>query len=176
MEEEKRLPYDYRQCGAIWQRVAPELDPYPMGGETALSAAAEKRDAGQEAERLLQRMAERKGQYGLQSGRVSGAAAQRTLRELAAEEARAVHRLAAVYYVLSEKQWTGPKKCDLPLQPWRRAICRLLRQTEEDSRALRRLAEEMEATCLRRRLEQLAAEEQHRAEKLLRLLEGNGLA
>ena len=174
MEEEKELPYNYRQCGAIWKRVAPELEPYPQ--EEALMFPTEKGTPSQEAERLLHRALQRRQQYLLRSQRTEQVSVRKTLQELAAGEGLAARRLAAVYCVLSGTRWDGPKKCDLPPQPPEQAVCCWLRDTEADSRALRALAGELEETCLRRSLEQLAAEAQCRASVLLRLLEGNGLA
>ena len=34
-------PYDYRQYDRIWQRVAPELEPYPGWKEQAVPALAD---------------------------------------------------------------------------------------------------------------------------------------
>ena len=175
MEEERGVLYDYRQCGAIWQRVAPELDPYPQE-EGAVRLPAERNVPSQEVEQLLYRAAQRRQQYLLRSRRTAQASVRKTLQELATGEGAAVRRLTAVYYVLSGTRWGGPNKCDLPLQPPEQAACRWLRELEEDSRVLRRLAGELEETCLRRSLEQLAAEAQCRAAVLLHLLEGNPLA
>lgn len=39
-------PYDYRQYDRIWQRVAPELEPYPGWKEQAVPALADLTPSG----------------------------------------------------------------------------------------------------------------------------------
>lgn len=176
--EKKNMPHsNYRQCAAVWQRVAPDLDPYPQKEEERAErecAAAE--DTTAAVARLWREKKERQRQYLQCSRHAPSAEARRTLAVLAEEEAAAVRRLGAVYYVLCGSRAAEEKNEKEQGKPWHERMRQLYFRAEAAGREMKQLAGELEEPALVRSLMQLAEEECRRAEVLLRLLGGYTLA
>lgn len=170
---------DYERCRSIWQRVSPELEPYPEAAEPGGPAPAV--PAGEERLRQLQELIEEelaeRRVYQAAARCAPHAAARRLMGQLAAQEAGHARRLAALYYMACGRCYQPTLLAQAPpAQPW----CTLLRQRCQRElwagRQYAQLAREGEDAALRRLLEELAADEERHARCLLRLLEQNILA
>lgn len=177
MDHEK-LPYeDYLHCDRVWQRVAPELEPYPQvrsapEGMMCCSAALRRREAELMGDWIDHELADR--QTYCRQMRCAPAAARRVLRQLAEEEGAHARKLMGLYYMLTGQCFRPAlQPADAEALPW----CAFLRRRYEEECAggfaYRKAAEEAEDDCLRRILERLAADEYRHAELLLQLLEEN---
>lgn len=181
MENEMAQTYDYREYDRIWQRVAPELNPYPEertareGGEMCCMGGAT-----QEMVRLLEEcidgeMADRCAY--LSYARCAPAYARRRLQQMAESEGHHAHRLLTVYYLTCGKCYRPAiPACPPAMHEW----CPLLRELyhRESCTALRyeQGAAAMEDVCLREIFSQLAEDERCHARQILQLLEKTTLA
>lgn len=187
---------DYRRYDRIWQRVSPELTPYPEARAANGGAAAERRpakppsppipasppaqtDAAPGTTELIQGFVREEladaqtyrylaGQSPTQEGR-------RLMQRLAAEETAHVKTLQAAYFLLTGE--TYRVTVVLPPQPRLPWIDRLREQYHASSRdgaAYERAAEETRDKSLRQMFEQLSKDEYRHAE-LLRGLIGKAL-
>ena len=186
MEHDTIIHEDYLRCDKVWQRVAPELDPYPEvraaaagisppAKEGALCCSlAQKQEDAEGIRRLIeQELADRRA-YLEHMRCAPGAGPRRVLRQVADEEGAHARRLMGLYYMITGR-CCRPALCTASVQtlPW----CTFLRgrYAEEcaGGYAYHRAAEETEDACLRRILERFSADEYRHAELMLRLLEGN---
>ena len=98
MEHETNLPYDYARCDRVWQRVSPELNPYPEAREAVIAPPAPHREecclasaAEQELENIrafIEEELEDRRTYLTYARCAPNANARRILREIAAGDAR----------------------------------------------------------------------------------------
>lgn len=106
MEHELKAAADYARCSQIWQRVAPDLDPYPSDSPAPLPAARRRPPAPQlrsTAPPHSSRGAESRCAF-LRCARCApSAAARRAMQLFAREEGAHARRLQSVHYLL-----TGP--------------------------------------------------------------------
>lgn len=182
-----RCAYDYAACARVWQRVSPELEPYPpeVYGEsseqldTLPGAIADPCCMGTQAAASLEvlrgfvraELADRHT-YLLLGRNAPTAEARRTFRMLASDEARHVRRLMGVLYLI-----TGT--CERVTVQYesapREGFCPLLRRLyhEEACSAFnyRRAAEEAQDVCLRAIFSTFSDDEQRHADAILTLLE-----
>lgn len=201
MEQTLQSPqvYDFRQHDRIWQRVAPQLDPFPelrqqpaaLSAMTAAPAPQPPEASSQlpgaapdpccmgsaAAESLAvltgfveESLADRQELLAL--ARRAPQWARQTLRDMAADEAAHARRLMAVHYLITGSCYrpaVSHQSC--PAANW----CAALRQRyhTEACNGLNyaRAAEETTDPCLRGLLNELSAEEYHHAEQLLAMLE-----
>lgn len=172
-------PADYERCRRIWQRVSPELEPYPEpteAGPPALPGPPESDGAARLRQLMEEALAERRACLAA-ACRAPHVAGQRLLRQLAAREGAHARRLAALYYLLS-----GERCCPvLPPEPaetlpWPELLRRRCRQALQAGQQYAALAGESPPGGPRQLLEELSADEYHHARCLLRLLEQNILA
>ncbi|MBQ3533042.1 MAG: hypothetical protein IJA51_04960 [Oscillospiraceae bacterium] len=177
MNEERMPHHNYRQCAAVWQRVAPELDPYPQREEErAEQVCTPAEDTATAVARLWREKKERQRQY-LQCSRYApGDKARRTLALLAEEEAAAVRRLGAVYFVLCGSRAAEETGETTPGKPWHQRMRQLYHRAEAAGREMKQLAGQLEQPALAQSMNRLAEEECRRARILLQLLEGYPLA
>ena len=156
MDHETITHEDYVRYDRVWQRVAPELDPYPEARAAAAMMPVPVKEA-EECCCLAQTRADVEA-----------------IRDFIEHELADRRRLMGLYYIITG-QCYRPALCAAPteMQPW----CQLLRRRYGEEcaggYAYRRAAEETEDACLRRILERFSADEYRHAELLLRLLEGN---
>ena len=184
MENGKVTQQDYLRYGRIWQRVAPELDPYPevraglsaMAEEPRCEMAAQMPDTGETGE-LIELVQAIRRSYLLLARCAPHALGRRVLRQLAEEKAGQLRRLMSVYYVLTGECY----HCAVPAGgeenlPWCQALRR--RYLEETALAgqYQRAAQQLADGCLQRVLLRLGEETCRSAGQLLHLLEGNLLA
>lgn len=181
MDHGRNLHEDYLHCDKVWQRVAPELDPYPevrAGAMTPVTEAAEScslvrsRETAEKLRDFIEHELADRRLY-LEHMRCAPAAARRILRQIADEEGAHARRLMGLYYIMTG-QYYRPALC-AAVEPL--AWCALLRRRYAEEctggYAYHRAAEEVEDECLCRILQRFAADEYRHAEMLLRLLEGN---
>ncbi len=184
MREKNDLAYDHERCERIWQRVAPELAPYPQartsdGAGTMQMAGAEENPCcmGTAAEVSLEVLAGFIEQelaacstYRTLARRVNGEA-RNIFSHLAEEKASAASQQMAAYYLI-----TG--ECYRPviaaMDTQRLAYCPMLRrQYHEEACAgfnYARAADETTDTCLAELWRELSGKAYHAAEVILRLL------
>ena len=180
---------DYRRYDRIWQRVSPELTPYPEARAAQNGTAAEQNpaqpppaqlpaqpDAVPGTAELLQGFLREEladaqtyrylaGQSPTQEGR-------RLMRRLAADEAAHVKSLQAAYFLLTGE--TYRVTVVLPPQPrlpWRERLREQYHASSRDGAAYERAAEETRDVCLRRMFEQLSKDEYRHAELLRGMIE-----
>lgn len=184
------MPYDYRMYDRIWQRVSPDLTPYPelRGSGDLPSLAVEEGDlpgadrdpccmgtAARESQQVLvgfleEELAQRCCYLAL-ARRLSHPAAAQLLRRMAAEKAAAAGRLKSALYLI-----TG--QCHAPditvdARQWS-CVAQLLRGVYHQEACLglnyARAGEETTDLCLGRLLGQLSREAYCRAEAVMELL------
>lgn len=171
MERERM---DYQQCRRVWQRVAPELEPYPEGPEASVCPADGRL---QRLEELIgEELAERRA-YLAYAHCAPQAAARRCMQQLGREEGGHARRLMALYYLLSGQCFrpvlpTGPVK---PM-PWRELLRDCCQRERWAAAQYTQLARDCGDAGLRQLLEELGRDEERHARLLLRLLEQNILA
>lgn len=180
MEYEKMTPEDYVRCDRIWQRVAPELEPYPhLRGGDALPAPAPEccslarvRETGELLASFIEEELADRRTY-LAHLRCAPPAARRTLRQLADEEGAHARRLMGLYYMLTGESYRAAVCTGEGTMPWQALLRRRYGEECAGGYAYAKAAEETEDMCLRRILQRFSADEYRHAELLLRLLEGN---
>lgn len=188
-----RCAYDYAGCARVWQRVSPELEPYPpeayqksgeTGGseermETLPGAIADPCCMGTQAAVSLEvlrgfvraELSDRHTYLLLGRGAPT-MEARRLFRALSEDEARHARRLLGVLYLI-----TGTcERITVQHEPLpSEGFCPLLRRLyhEEACGAFnyRRAAEEAQDVCLRAIFAALADDEQRHADSILALLE-----
>ena len=176
MENERMSHEDYLRCDRVWQRVAPELEPYPQlrGGDAeALKCRSNDGTAEQVAAFVAEELADRR-QYMAHLRCAPTPVAKRILRQIADEEGSHARRLMGIYYVLTGRCLPLPLNTAAEeLLPW----CSLLRQRYHHecsgSAAYHAAAEQTEDGCLKAIFLRLAEDEQRHAAQMLQLLEGN---
>ena len=188
MENEMQPSFDYRQYDRIWQRVDPELNPYPEARAAMASGCVSESAApaaelpccmasasGAQLELLrgfIEGELEDRRTYLTYARCAPGLGARQTLQQIAREEGMHARRLLSVYFLI-----TG--ECYKPVMPVGRIAvapwCELLRTRwhEEScgSLAYRRAAKEANDECLAGILQDLSADEARHARRLLCLLE-----
>ena len=167
MEHELKAAADYARCSQIWQRVAPDLDPYPSDSPAPLPAAPSPPTCPAMQLELLRRFIagelESRCAF-LRCARCApSAAARRAMQLFAREEGAHARRLQSVHYLLTGSCFPPPAvQVTAPL-PWYAARCAAL--------AYRRAAEETEDETLAAVFRALADDEARRADRILQLLE-----
>lgn len=171
---------DYALYDRIWQRVSPELDPYPEIRAAARAAsppqpAAERREQSDSAGDLEKLMGEELagGRHCLALARQTrNAAAQRLLCRIAGEKRAAVHRLETAYFL------AAGVRCDpkLTVEPtaWDRLTDGLrscYRQEIRSAQHFRQTAKADGDPCLCRLLAELERQALDRAAAVRALLE-----
>ena len=178
MENERITQADYVRYDRVWQRVAPELDPYPAVRQAAAEEPAACPTAAPGAEKTVAAFID--GELSARRAYLAArrcaptAAARRTLQQLAEEEGAHARRLMGLYYILTGRCYRS-RLCAAVAEglPW----CQLLRLRWQEvccaAEGYDRAADRMTDGCLRGILLQLAEDERRHAAALLRLLEGN---
>ena len=193
MENENRRQTECVHYDKVWQRVSPQLNPYPQVRSAAQAIAATPTPEVQEEPdcclsigsgadpgllcRFIEEELEDRRSYLAFARCAPHPNARRILREIAAEEEGHARRLMAVYYMITGQCYrpnisTG--RVEIP------AWCELLRRRYHaetcGGRHYQQAAQETQDVCLSHSLAQLSADEYRHAAQLLRLLEGNVLA
>lgn len=174
--------YDYAGCARVWQRVSPELEPYPAqvrAEETLPGALADPCCMGTQAAVSLEvlrgfvraELSMRQSYLALSRG-APGAQARRVFRALAEETAQHARRLCGVLYLITGTQ-ERPAAATPPAAKGE-GYCPLLRQLYHNAACgsfnYRRAAEEAQDDCLRAIFTALADDEQRHADAILTLL------
>lgn len=185
MEMERMSREDYLRCDRVWQRVAPELTPYPevrSAGERGVCCAPAAEEGlhcpmgGAAAERLADFIAHELAdrQAYLRCLRCAPAQARRVLRQIADEEGAHARRLAGLYYLMTGTCYRPPLAAGGQEQMTWCGFLRLRYHAEcggaEDYRAA---AESARDGCTKAIFRHLADDEQRHAQMVLQLLEGN---
>lgn len=98
MEQTPQNTFDYDSCRRVWQRVSPELDPYPAGEGSAGCPAAPAPDLKRLQELIEGELGDRRA-YLCAARCAPHPVARRTLQRMAADEGAHARRLLAVYYL-----------------------------------------------------------------------------
>lgn len=169
---------DYQRCDQVWQRVAPDLDPYP---EIRAMAAPEPVGEMCPLKKGMMPMDQlRKAIEGeltarrayLSHARCAGGSVGRTLMQMASEDGQHACRLKSLYYLLTGECWEQERDCGCADTM---SLCRFLRQRYQmEMTAADRYedwADAMEDECMASMLRQLAEDDRCHAATVMRLLE-----
>ena len=160
MEHEFKAAADYARCSQIWQRVAPDLDPYPSDSPAPLPAAPSPPTCPAMQLELLRRFI---------AGELESRCA--FLRCARCAPSAAARRLQSVHYLLTGSCFPPPAvQVTAPL-PWREALRTRWYAARCAALAYRRAAEETEDETLAAVFRALADDEARRADRILQLLE-----
>ena len=182
---EKEMQTDYQQWDRVWQRVAPELNPYP---EVRQAMAPQRSDQPEKScclsedidsqaaliRTFIEDELDDRRIYLSYARCAPQMEARRVMRQLAVEEQAHARRLMGVYYIITGECYR-PAVCAAKSEmlPW----CQALRQRYQAETCgayqYQRAAQETEDVCLSHILAQISADEYRHATTLLRLLEGN---
>lgn len=184
--------YDYRKYDRIWQRVAPDLDPYPevrqamAGGAMSVRAedtlpGAEENPccmgtAAMESLEVLdgfieEELADRR--YFLAFARKAPTMqAARVLRDMAASAGEHARRLSAVHYLITGQCYQQAIVCEkLCIRPWCAALRESYHKAACNGMNYIRASEGTTDPCLAKLLKDLSDDEYRHADQLLTLLE-----
>lgn len=186
MDSAVRCAYDYAGCARVWQRVSPELEPYPAAVYSEVSgreenlpgALADPCCMGTQAAVSLEVLrgfvrAELSARHNyLSLARCAPTAeARRTLRTMAEDEAQHARRLLGMLYLITGK---CERAAVQQAEPVSAPYCALLRRLYHEAACAafnyRRAAEEAQDLCLRAAFSAFADDEQRHADALLTLL------
>ena len=182
---EQREEMDLQRCDAVWQRVAPDLNPYPevraaaLTQETPCAAMAAEREARRCTDDLTpdtlaaaveEELAARRAY--LAHARCAGGTTGRALMALASDSARHACRMRSLYFLL-----TG--ECHQPFSVCGQAeilsLCQFLRRryqmAVESAAMLDSWADGMDDGCMAFNLRTMADEKRCQAATLMGLLE-----
>lgn len=95
MEQTPQNTFDYDSCRRVWQRVSPELDPYPAGEGSAGCPAAPAPDLKRLQELIEGELGDRRA-YLCAARCAPHPAARRTLQRMAADEGAHARQLMAL--------------------------------------------------------------------------------
>ena len=192
MENENRRQNECVHYDKVWQRIAPQLNPYPAvraaGSESPAPPPEPPEEtgcclsigSGADPDRLcrfIEEELEDRRRYLAFARCAPHPNARRILRELAAEEEGHARRLKGVYYMITGQCYRpdiAMGRIEIP--GW----CELLRRCYHAETCggyrYQQAAQETRDVCLSHILAQISADEYRHAAQLLRLLEGNLLA
>ena len=183
MREKSDLAYDRERCERIWQRVAPELEPYPQmrtsdGAGAMQMAGAEENPCcmGTAAEVSLEVLAGFIEQelsacstYRTLARRVNGEA-RNIFSHLAEEKSSAASRQMAAYYLVTGECYRPPISVS---SGERLAYCPMLRRQYHEEACggfnYARAADETTDTCLAALWREMSESAYHAAEVILKL-------
>lgn len=183
---EKEMQTDYQQWDRVWQRVAPQLDPYPevrqaMAAVQPIQQECCLRERGMEQAELIlgciEEELEDRRTYLAYARCAPTAEGRRILRQLALEEQTHARRLMGIYYIITGECY-HPVICTAKtdLLPWCQALRQRYQAESRGAHQYHHLAQETQDVCIRKVFLQLSEDESRHAAVLLRLLEGNLLA
>lgn len=186
VERKKDCVRDYERCRAVWKRVAPEQEPYPISEDEKTQAAeltlpgaeADPCCMGTEAELSIDVLRgflrEELGSaqvYGFLAARMARRDTARLFRGMAEDEKRHARDLASAIYLITGTRYC-PRVC--VEQPETNDLCALLRKLYHEEACggynYARAAEETIDTCLVKLFSAMSADEYRHAEELMRLL------
>ena len=179
--------YDYREYDRIWQRVAPELNPYPEvrlenstpnGLEQLPGAAEDPCCMGSAAKDSLEVIAgfmedELAGKrlFLCFAGRVPGERAARVLRQIAGQKDDHLRRLMAAYYLVTGELY----RCSIQMSGQHRGgYCAMLRSAYHEVSCMwlnyLRAADGTGDPCLQKLFRQMGENSRQHVEQILHLL------
>lgn len=184
MDSNENATYDYRLYDQVWQRVAPELNPYPEVRSQEMASSAptltQCRRSLPEWENLRDLVdGELEGRrvYLAYARCAPNNNARRIMRQLAEEESRHARRLLSLYYLMSGECYKPiPSTGCIAMPPWCQALRQRYHDEIYDATGYRQLAENTEDSALAQIMSGLADDEMRHARQLLCLLEQNMLA
>ena len=182
---EKEIQTDYQQWDRVWQRVAPQLDPYPevrqaMAVQPVKSERCGLCGRGGQVEMIrgfIEEELEDQRTYLAYARCAPNAEARRILRQLAMEEQAHARRWMGVYYIITGECYR-PAICTAKeeLLPWCQALRQRYHGESHGAHQYHLAAQETTDLCLKQILNRFSEDEARHAATLLRLLEGNLLA
>ena len=182
---EQREEMDLQRCDAVWQRVAPDLNPYPevraaaMTPETPCAAMAAEREVRRCADDMTpealaaaveEELAARRAY--LAHARCAGGTTGRSLMALASDSARHACRLRSLYFLLTGECYRPFAVCG---QAEILSLCQFLRRkyrmAVEAAAQFDGWADGMEDGCMASALRSMADDKRCQAAALMGLLE-----
>ena len=179
MDHGKNLHEDYLHCDKVWQRIAPQLQPYPEvrgaapPAQTQGCCMARRQEEADTLRDFIEHELSDRRTY-LTHLRCAPPQERAVLRRIAEEEGAHARRLMGLYYIMTGQCYHPALSAAAEeVLPW----CALLRRRYGEEcaggYAYQMAAQQTQDECLRRILQQFAADEYRHAGQLLRLLEGN---
>ena len=172
---------DYRKYDRVWQRVAPELDPYPQARRAAEAGKREDVPArqdqrGDELEHILTQERILYHAY-LRCCRCAGDLyARRVMQKLAQEALRCARHLMSAYYILTGSCPPKPSAGREEGLAWCEYLRYLYQKETKSAAHCRTAARQEKEPRLQEYYENLAREKEKRTAALLELLERSMLA
>jgi hypothetical protein len=182
---EQREEMDLRRCDAVWQRVAPDLNPYPevraaaLAPETPCAATEAERGVRQRGDSLTpealtaaveEELAARRAY--LAHARCAGGPAGRALMQLASDSAGHACRLRSLYFLLTGQCYRPFSVCG---QAEILSLCQFLRRryqlAVESASQYDNWADGMEDGCMASNMRAMADDKRCQATTLMSLLE-----
>ncbi len=189
MEKRNETDRDYLQYDRIWQRVSPDLNPYPEAREALAvqkkQPAPSRKASGTQETMPLTRLESLIGEvltarctylrYARCAPHTQGRCALQQMAGTSGEDAR---RLMSYYYVTTGKCYPSPcqRRDNTPMLPWCQILRKLYQQECQRAEACKKMKEETKDRCLQEILADMAETCHTRAAALLRLLGCNMLA
>lgn len=170
---------DYHRYDRIWQRVSPQMNPYPevRVGQSAPSPAPYSKDETQrkiteELESLLREELAQERISRMLAPQAPTMAARKVLRCIACDEARHARTLQAYHFLLAGEAYRVTVVLPpQPRLPWADRLRERWLAEAESGRRFERAARETSETTLAAAYRRLAAEEACHAERLHQLAE-----
>lgn len=159
---EQDCAHDVALCNRVWQRVAPEENPYPM--EELLPT----KQAWQEllAQLSLLRYCLRQG-----AQKAPQTKASQLLRRMAGETDEIIRRTQAICYVIEGEVRSIPLYADKSDRSWRELLGCCCRETEKAVKLLQQCRQNEEVGCYEMFLEQMQDKLYRQMRQILHLLE-----
>lgn len=187
MDNSENVTYDYRLYDQVWQRVAPELNPYPEVRNAEISPASptspalpERRQSPAQTENLrdlVDEELEGRRTYLAYARCAPNNNARRIMRQLAEEEGRHARRLLSLDYLMSGECYKPlPATGCITVPPWCKALRQRYHEETYDAMRYEQLSRETDDPALAKIMHELSCDEMRHARQLLCLLEQNMLA
>lgn len=184
MDSNENVTYDYRLYDRVWQRVAPELNPYPevRSAETAPSSPLPERCTqstlqAQTLRNLADEELEGRRVYLAYVRCAPNNNARRMMRQLAEEEGRHARRLVSLYYLMTGECYKPVLSTNcIAVSAWCEALRQRYHEEIYDATRYERLARDSNDAGIAQIMTALAGSEMRHARQLLCLLEQNLLA
>lgn len=184
MDCNENVTYDYRLYDRIWQRVAPELNPYPEVRSAEMTPAPSPPEpcarpalSGQTLRDLADEELEGRRVYLAYARCAPNNNARRIMRQLAEEEGQHARRLLSLYFLATGEHYKPALSTNcIAVPPWCEALRQRYHEELYDAARYEELSRDGSDAVLAQRMADLSASELRHARQLLCLLEQNILA
>lgn len=174
MEKEKETVRDTVTCDRIWQRVDPELNPYPEARAMQTTEQEEKTDGAVEVQLavFIEETLWQQRLYQVYVRRGPTQEARRAMQQLAGMCHQRARRLMAVYFVRTGQAYCPKAEREMPHRDlsWRQALRLLCQEAESCARRCGCASRSVEDEGMQTTFDQLSQDWRRQAETVLMLL------